>query len=534
MQNRTITRRLNSTKNELDETFKTIFSKSEIKEIISELHQIQKERKLSRRPSVLARLFHIFDVCEIKYERGKDDAYYEALARQIPAYTNVDIQNMILSELYNRYEVYPSPEDYMKRIVNHMNHQEWQNDTLRLRILKQFIKYGDYLKGANYGGQLEIKKYVKQKIKKAPSINDVLDNLDDNLFKCLDGADKKQLRAIGKYGLIKTADDLANGNFKASGATKRDLYLFAMVYGMTYYSNNQKEIQNYASDIEKNLFQDYYTNNLMRFMSVDDLREKGETDPSGQGINYKNFSEMIYIYFISKDLTPVEKIEKSTQMIERLQEKATSSTLKEDMTTRQFKNLYTEDILQLDEQRFEDFIFNHYECWTGTGDFYELRGETRERKIGTMEVSTSQNSAFLVYEEIVSKIKAFNINPRDFINGLNFIDTTNTVENLTKKEMDFHKLLKNMDAYLRNSEALLTINRPELMTRTILVATYYYLFITECEEKNKVPSFNFASLFEMFKNNIDPLLERAGYQLFSGKSIFDLLIVFSIYGTFNI
>ena len=43
-----------------------------------------------------------------------------------------------------------------------------------------------------------------------------------------------------------------------------------------------------------------------------------ESDPSGQGINYKNFAEMIYIYFISKNYEPYEKIRRSDEMIRRL------------------------------------------------------------------------------------------------------------------------------------------------------------------------------------------------------------------------
>lgn len=61
----------------------------------------------------------------------------------------------MLLALFAVYKEYPLPEDYMKRIVDRLCGAEdgWENDTLRLRILKQFIKYGNYLSDAGYSGK---------------------------------------------------------------------------------------------------------------------------------------------------------------------------------------------------------------------------------------------------------------------------------------------------------------------------------------------------------------------------------------------
>lgn len=88
-----------------------------------------------------------------------------------------------------------------------------------------------------------------------------------------------------------------------------------MVYGMTYYSGFGSERKDFKSDLEINLFRDYYTNNLIRFIS-DSYKEnlnEYELDPSGQGINYKNFAEMIYLYYISKDCSAEDKVRLSAR-----------------------------------------------------------------------------------------------------------------------------------------------------------------------------------------------------------------------------
>ena len=90
---------------------------------------------------------------------------------------------------------------------------------LRLRILKQFIKYGNYLEDAGFRGRAAIQKYVGRRTNKKVQENDVLTDLDDGVFDVLGGASKAQRRPNGTYGLLKAADDLASGKFRMGGTT---------------------------------------------------------------------------------------------------------------------------------------------------------------------------------------------------------------------------------------------------------------------------------------------------------------------------
>ena len=115
------------------------------------------------------------------------------------------------------------------------------------------------------------------------------------------------------------------------------------------------------TDIKTNLFRDYYANNLMRFIS-EMYRGKlceFELDPSGQGINYKNFAEMIYLYYISKDCSPQDKIRLSSKMIERVRQsrfKQGKIDTEKAGGTAFYRNLFSEDILSLPESKFEAFL----------------------------------------------------------------------------------------------------------------------------------------------------------------------------------
>ena len=236
----TITRRLDNSLNTLQNEFGELICDRDFKRSLQALKQASR----LERPTRLRNLYLLFDKCKIEYERGRDNNYYENLiniSSNIPS--PEQLEKRMLLALYDRFEDYPTPEEYMKRMVDRLCEKEdgWQEDTLRLRILKQFIKYGNYLEDAGFRGRAAIQKYVGRRTNKKVQENDVLTDLDDGVFDVLGGASKAQRRPNGTYGLLKAADDLASGKFRMGGATKRLLYLFAMVFDMTYYTGSEIE-----------------------------------------------------------------------------------------------------------------------------------------------------------------------------------------------------------------------------------------------------------------------------------------------------
>lgn len=601
----TITRRLSSTFNELDNQFKALYSKSDFNYVINRLKKFENK---SNRASILAELFDMFKSCGVEYEKDKENKYYENLVSTMKVPKFSEVEKKIMKILFEKYKEYPSPKDYMKRIVDRLEiDDDWKNDTLRLRILKQFIKYGNCLtyeitvsdektnkekskKVAVYGGEPYINSYAKSKIgRKAKNNDELIENIDDNIFDVLSNATKEERK--GKYALIKIADDLAEGKFRTSGATKASLYFFAIVYNMTYYSGSSDEIMDYKSDIEKNLFQDYYTNNLIRYITESyrgHLKEY-EVDPSGQGINYKNFAEMVYIYFISKDYSPQEKIKLSNEMINRLKTTKNRNISKKTETII-IRERFTEDILSRSEELFEKFISENYDCSCVKIEEKD-DGNIIERKIGLMQVESEQNTAYENYNSILENIKKLGFALEECNYGLYFTDVSafkkygydifdiseidKSKENCKQEEIkDFADLLMGVNSFIGNtvdefngkkmkkseSEAIkfvniqeiikelsqehteiskyktpaLFISKPENITRTSMIVAYYYYYIKNIEksviEKScYLGGMGFRETFEDFKSGVDEYLESSFYQPLSGKNIFDLIIVFSAY-----
>ena len=571
MQQGTITRRMKSTKNEI---YRNLLTVSDFAFKIEKLRSAQP----SQRPSVCAELCEMFRALNIPCKTGADADYYTALAENADLPDFDRIEEKIMKSMYDSFGSFPTPAEYMLRIVNRLSDPAdgWQEDTLRLRILKQFIKYGHSLTYQQekttvhiYSGESYLRKYVKAKtgksVKGADGLIAVIGEIDDHVFDVLKTATKEQTKTDGTYGLLRLADDLAAGKFKAGGATKRDLYMFAFVYDMTYTVNQTEdalkstELFSYETDIEKNLFEDYYANNLMRFLTeaYQNGKSSFESDPSGAGINYKNFAEMVYIYFIAKDGAPIEKLRKATEMIARLAHSGQTSQT-HDTSTQYYNTIFTEEILSLSEAEFEAFIAANYDCRLE----YEGIGKNNQTFVSIkapIQVQNTQETAFRIYSDLIRDItQASEESPdRDTNYGLWFVDVpafekysirklekllnrgdkTGGTRSDPEKIRDFVMLLCSINQYLAGQigpggkcNKKLAVTRAEDMTRTALIVAFYYRYNLMYELSGDHKSF--AEVMDDYTDpdaGLNSLLEAAGYQPINDRNIFDLAVIFSSY-----
>lgn len=582
-----------------------------------------------------------------EYERTKEQciAYFEEIINNTPLPDFKNLEAKMLDILFDRFSDYPEPSEYIERIVNRLSkpNDKWEEDSLRLRILKQFIKYGNCLvyqtdSGKDksvYGWEKIILTYAKKKAgKKLSSPSEAVAFVDEGIFaeydkavkvlqkeihdiqcaesliscrkkvqelkrqiktlkkadesdernaeianierqlketqtnlkeeeKPLNNAKSKLKKERKKYGIIRLADDLSSGKFRSAGVTKRDLYLFAIVFDMTYYCPNKKEdsdmILKNDSDIEKNLFEDYYTNNLMRFTTEAYLKNRCalELDPSGQGINYKNFAEMVFIYYISKDYSPIEKICRIYEMIERLENDDRGNSQSNSFGTNFYRSIFTEDILELSETDFENFIKTYYDC-----SLTDINGKKLNKT--EFQIKTNQDTAFELYREIIEAIR--NLEESDLRESCNYglwitdismlkksgnTNLTKYIKGDAETIEKFINLLKGINSFMgiefeekesaqnilsEKKEPSIRIHRmmdiqdPEEITRTSLIVAYYYFYNARNIKLGNVKSY--LEVYKDYTNDItglNAILLKAHMQPISERNIFDLVVIFSSY-----
>lgn len=559
----TITRRLDSALNRISEAFQCGCTEADFIMKIGALRDAELKKEDSRRSSLLAGLYRMLDRLGVAYERGQSSVYYTKLIRTAKLPSFADVERQMMRSLFETYDQYPSPEEYIARIVRKLAgaQNQIQTDSTRLRILKQFILAGDYLSSAGYGGRLTVQRYIKEKTRTDPSVECVLSNLDDGVFNVLEDASKAQRRPEGKYGLLKLADDLAMGKFRAEGATKQGLYLFAIVFGMRYDISAKEETW---MDIDRSLFRDYYTNNLVRFITDAYWKRKCEyeQDPSGQGINYKNYAEMVYLYYLNRNCTPQEKIKRASEMIKRIADSqfdasAGSAEQEEKGRTKRFRALFTEDVLALPETEFESFLCRNYDCNTYSGISYQNRhGAQAGGKRKEIQVEMEQKSAYETYWKILDMLQnRCGLERKDCSYGLWFADIRelrnkarqavgDSAENTGDKWERFVGLLASMDGLLGGASAQnrgLPDVTPKSVTRCSIIAAYYYYYNAvheDCHVNQGAVSAdrwkNFDELFRDFQNKVNPYLEKSYYQSLDGRNLFDILVVFSSYAYLNL
>lgn len=534
-----LTRKLENQRLQLEKKFSHFFT---IDDFEAQLNALEKNWNRSVRPQLLSDLYAMFAQLDISFEKGRELAYYRDLAAAADIPTLGVVEQRMMDTLLRIFREYPAPAAYLARTIRRLSDEEIaEEEPLRLTILRRFIRHGGWLQAAGYRGRLHIRKYAEKRTGRKLQDAEVADHLDDKVFDVLKDAQPEQKKAEAKYGLLKLADDLGKGLFRTQGSTKRGLYLLALAYDMKYYPD--PETADNDRDVDRQLFRNYYTNNLIRFLSEDYRRRSGdfETDPDGHGINYKNFAEMIYLYYLAGDAPPEQKIAGASAMIERVRAKAAGmhrqaespderpNTLEYELMTRYAGVFdYTED-------DFERYILENYECSTLIED-----GSPHPRHIGIMSVEDDQRRAIRQFRQIIAQLKealrreASTL--EDCSYGLWLVDPERLSAKDSKDASDLLVILQRMNELILNGEELARRAERGTVTRASMLGAYYYLYTTLREadmSRGRRSWQSFRALFEDFKTEADKHLSAAGYQLIDSRNLFDLLMTFALYARLN-
>ena len=343
------------------------------------------------------------------------------------------------------------------------------------------------------------------------------------------------------------AEDLSAVRFKHQRITKQQLYLLAFALDMDYNS------------FEKNLIQDFYSDNFLKYIaSVEQLNT--ETILLSEGINFKNYVEAIYIYFIyNRNFgTSSQRLEMAQSTIEKCfnqTKKFFHSSLKDKnriLKTAQLTEQYysnRENFLNLKPEELTDYICQNFyiydpdvisprimmasEMHTTQEIFLEL--------IDKIEISLSEN--YGISDAIISE------NMVGFEVG---IDIDNLIEDLCQsndaellkiiEDENFIRLLRKFDNTLQIYQRGLLdrnyIKSQKFFSRTDLIAVYYFYFVNSTLQ-NAIEIFNFTNfetLYDEFVGDdqlqcLNYYLDKCHFHKFSAvsTSIFDNFILFALF-----
>lgn len=405
------------------------------------------------------------------------DSFYERIIRAAGVPDAEEMKTLLLRYILQEYQNYPTPSRRILQIVDYMTgktalfrEDHWEADSLRLRILKQFVKYGNCMMyhpedspGPVYivAGRPAILEYIqkryeeegRQVAQKDITNQMILDKIDEHVFDVLEEEEirrivplaaeriqseggeltyetidqyagqcgcgdireeviryylrrmrkkfpgiayfpedgfryiheiyKDNVKPKGTWEILRAADDLAAGRFGEN--TKRYLYLFALVFGMTYRNPDSSDSE--FTDVDVNLFQKLYVDEPQRTLISDEQEEQDgrkrnrkDLPPSGQGINRKDFREMICLYFIRKPFRTQEDLVRKVADCDKMIRSVEKPVIVPGIHRGEPTHTGTEEkravrdpgstawgIWEMSEPEFENYLRRNYDCRTSGG-----------------------------------------------------------------------------------------------------------------------------------------------------------------------
>ena len=548
-----ITQRMDIVESNMQDLFTNLYCKKDFLHLI----KLAKKEQRDRHPFILNKLVEMLNCVGQKCENGKSLSYYEKIVSNLDIPADADeINQRIINLLNNIYSTYPQPDEFMKRIVDLLDPSTIGTGSLQLRILKRFVMKVNVKENKKY--------YSKTLAKKG------IGDINESIFEVLSNETNEKCDYLP---LVQAAFNLAKGIFVSPVTTKELLFLFAFAYDMRYYASSNVDDYNFARDIDKNLFEDYYCDNLTRYIYLEDGGKAGNSDkePSGLGINPKNFIDVAFVYYLNMEgIDASYKVSRFYTMINRVKDawknqyaynEAKKSTY-EGVLTSVYTNRISTLIHGMDEEAFEKYLLENYYCDVRYTYTNKKTGKIQEGYKGLFELQFDINSIYTQYNEIIDLIKEVLNLPRnadfskiDHRRLKNVADESNIVltrvveleQNVPSSDLEcfssldlgekewseFLLIMKNIEKRLNPYEVIGITNSSDI-TRTKMIAAYYHYYCLENGMDDSSETWiSFKDVFDDMSSCLNIYLEEAGYQKISTKNIYDVFVIFFAYCKIN-
>lgn len=430
-----------------------------------------------------------------------------------------DVEKRMFEMLYRIYKSFETPEQHIEKIVRRLGDERYRGCSVRLAILKQFILNTDYHTGP-------VKEMIRGRIHAETgklvrrTDNDprlLADWADETLFNVIKNQLTKNEKK--KYHLLKICDDLAAGRFKTNGNTRKSLYMFAFAFDMSSYADPDFDNFDPETDIETQLFFEFYGNHMMRFLKSGNVDKKSdyEAEPSGEGINYKNFEEVIYLYYLNKkNLSIRKRLACAEKMIEECEaayvckhpDENTFGHIEQtrDFYTYIYRDYYLGIIQKMKEEDVKNFILRHYICME------------KDRSRSGIMISSETVTACYRYRMLIRK--------KGQEPGHREKDIDRYMEINTEWDEAFRNLIYHLSEMLHT----VRVTNPTHITRTGMIAAFYEV----CRTKTDQEGMSLPDLFEDCASKLNPILVESRFQPLNTGNIFDVFMVMMLYRYLNI
>lgn len=322
------------------------------------------------------------------------------------------------------------------------------------------------------------------------------------------------------------SDNLAKGKFGKSKAIKKPLYYFAFAFNMKYFNSTDEAGYDKNRDIRKKLFEDYYCDNLISYLSIESAKNV-EAEPTGYSINLKNFAEVIYLYYLNKEgMTQAEKLSHAEALIEKIKksESGEGRNYDAESLTGDYRQKL-DGVFKCNESELEKYILENYYC----------DDKFKNSRLSALAILDEQRTAFLKYKNLTDEINnTYGTYCKDHGGNIRFCENFDLLEIPEPYQSDakFCKLINRIKEKISIDEVLAVKDSSEI-TRTKMIAAYYYLYCYKSLDSLDNINTGLDSIYRDFKNGLRDILKESGYQQISPKNIYDSVIIIFAYCKVN-
>lgn len=372
--------------------------------------------------------------------------------------------------------------------------------------------------------------------------------------KAYDEAKDRSRRKAPKIELLHICNDLSEGRFKKGyGEMKEILFYFAFAFDMKVnYDTNEKEYD-FERDVEKQLFENYYNDNIIRYMQ--NYQNNGSyEEPVGISIRYNNFVEIVYLYWLSKNNDEISQYQKLMNAIEMIRcivnkkgvawkkvltlKKKTGKKYKEadaiakrkdipsvDIRRRFYGQGSEEQLFKMSEEEFENAILKTYDL----DEWYKYSGpKSYEGFYNQMVLKTAEKE----YSKWIYELKN-----NDYINvGKETVDTLPIINFFEKLYFEKNSLDETESEKLKklinkiNKRLVVFCNKDipsKNVTRTNLLFAYYLLFISK--NADDFGEETFADFYVQYVEDLNRVLSESSLPIVSSKNLIDMILLYSAF-----